>query len=40
MHADGTLDRYAKGKTEVGILAEHLAKLKVKGLDLTHLRAR
>jgi integrase len=34
----GTLDRYGKGKTEVEILAEHLANMKVKGLDLSHLR--
>lgn len=36
----GTLDRYGKGRTEVEILAEHLANMKVKGLDLSHLRVR
>jgi hypothetical protein len=36
----GTLDRYGKGKTEVAILAEHLAKIKIKGLDLSFLRHR
>ena len=36
----GTLDRYGKGKTEVEILAEHLANMKVKGLDLSFLRHR
>ena len=36
----GTLDRYGKGKTEIGILAEHLENMKVKGLDLSFLRHR
>ena len=36
----GTLDRYGKGKTEIEILAEHLAHMKVKGRELVHLRGR
>ena len=34
----GTLRRYGKGKTELQLLASEVAKLKFKGLDLSHLR--
>jgi hypothetical protein len=36
----GTIDRYGQGKTEVQLLAEHMTKMKFKGLDVTHLRVR
>jgi len=36
----GTLDRYGQGKTEIEILSEHMQRVKVKGLDLSHLKQR